>query len=180
MARTSKNESEVAKLRLIIVHSTEIYIPLNLNESPFNVGICLELPDFNVEQVQILAQRDRVNLTLPQIQQLMQKVGGHPYLTRQAISQLRNHSNLSLEALLDAAATESGIYSAHLRHLWNLLQRRSELVEAFKQVVNTDYPIRLEPSQAYQLQSIGLIKFAGNAVVIRCDLYRQYFRDRLE
>ena len=45
------------KLRLIVVHSTEIYVPLQLNQSPFNVGLPIQLDDFNLEEVQQLAQR---------------------------------------------------------------------------------------------------------------------------
>lgn len=33
------------KLRLVVVHSTEVYIPLNINQSPFNVGLPIELPE---------------------------------------------------------------------------------------------------------------------------------------
>ena len=46
---------EWKKLRLIVAHSTEVYIPLNVNQSPFNVGLPIELPEFNLEQVQDLA-----------------------------------------------------------------------------------------------------------------------------
>ncbi|MEA5628330.1 AAA-like domain-containing protein [Nostoc sp. UHCC 0251] len=33
-------------LRLIIVHSPEVYILLDLNKSPFNVGLAIELQIF--------------------------------------------------------------------------------------------------------------------------------------
>ena len=32
------------QLRLVVVYSTEVYIPLNINQSPFNVGVPIELP----------------------------------------------------------------------------------------------------------------------------------------
>lgn len=32
--------------RLIVVHSTEVYIPLDVNKSPFNVGLPIELPEY--------------------------------------------------------------------------------------------------------------------------------------
>jgi hypothetical protein len=35
------------RLRLIVVHSTEVYLPLDVNQSPFNVGLPIELPEFN-------------------------------------------------------------------------------------------------------------------------------------
>jgi hypothetical protein len=45
------------KFRLIVTHSTEIYIPLQIHQSPFNVGLALKLPEFDWEQTQELAKR---------------------------------------------------------------------------------------------------------------------------
>lgn len=45
-------------MRLVVIHSTEVYVTLQLNQSPFsNVGFPIELPNFNSEQVQELAKR---------------------------------------------------------------------------------------------------------------------------
>ncbi len=52
-----KNNPDWQRLRLIIVHSQEVYIPLNINQSPFNVGLGIELPEFNFEQVKDLVER---------------------------------------------------------------------------------------------------------------------------
>ncbi|MGB3639683.1 MAG: AAA-like domain-containing protein, partial [Rivularia sp. (in: cyanobacteria)] len=49
------------KMRLIVVHTTESYVPLHINQSPFNVGLAIALPHFNLEQVQELAQRYGLN-----------------------------------------------------------------------------------------------------------------------
>ena len=35
----SKRRDIWKKFRLIVVHSTEVYIPMNINQSPFNVGL---------------------------------------------------------------------------------------------------------------------------------------------
>jgi hypothetical protein len=45
------------KLRIIIVHSTEVCISLPVNQSPLNVGLSVELPEFTPEQVQDLSER---------------------------------------------------------------------------------------------------------------------------
>ena len=58
------------KLRLVIVHSTEGYIPLDINQSPFNVGLPIELQDFNLDQVTDLACRHGLQLTADQIEML--------------------------------------------------------------------------------------------------------------
>ncbi len=102
------------KLRLVLVHSKEVYIPLNINQSPFNVGLSVELQEFSPEQVQILVERHQgLNWTDAQVERLMDMVGGHPYLVRLALYQVQ-HQDITLEQLLQTAPTEAGIYSDHL------------------------------------------------------------------
>jgi serine/threonine-protein kinase len=174
-----KNEAVWKKLKLVIVHSKEVYIPLNINQSPFNVGLPIELPELNTEQVQDLVQRHDLNWSLEQVEQLMTMVGGHPYLVRVALYQIARE-RMTLEKLLQVAPTEEGPYYDHLRrHLLNL-DENTELVAAVKQVVAADKPIEIKTAEAFKLRSMGLVKFQGNAVMPLCDLYRLYFRDRLK
>jgi hypothetical protein len=168
------------KLRLIIVHSTDVYIRLNINQSPFNVGLPIELSEFTYEQVQAFAQQHELPKDTPIIQPIMQLVGGHPYLLEQAFSYLKNHPDISLSQFLQAAPTEGGIYASHLRDYWLSLQQQPALTEALKTAIHTTDPVSLDPIPAYQLQSMGLIRLMGNQGEIRCDLYRQYFRSRLK
>ena len=167
------------RLRLVVVHSTEVYIPLKINESPFNVGVQIELPELTREQVEELAGCYQLNWTAAQVTQLMDMVGGHPYLVSEALSHLKSYQNTSLEQLLQAATTEAGIYRNHLRRHWGVIQQDAELGEALKQVVMATDTVRLESTQAYQLDSMGLVRRRGNEVTPRCNLYRVYFRDRL-
>ena len=174
----AKNRDIWKKLRLIVVHSTEVYIPLNINQSPFNVGLPIELPEFNVEQVLSLARRHGLNWSSTQVEQLMAMVGGHPYLVRVALYRIAQQDT-TLDVLLQTAPTEAGPYSDHLRrHLWNL-EQSPELAAAIKKVVATNNPVRLDSIQAFKLHSIGLVHLQGNDCSPRCDLYRLYFRDRL-
>jgi serine/threonine-protein kinase len=173
-----KNEAVWKKLKLVIVHSKEVYIPLNINQSPFNVGLPIELPELNEEQVQDLVRRHRLDFSQQQLDQLMAMVGGHPYLVRVALYQIAR-GRMTLEKLLQIAPTEEGPYYDHLRrHLLNL-QENAELVAAIKEVVAADSPIEIKTAEAFKLRSMGLVKFQGNAVMPLCDLYRVYFRDRL-
>ncbi len=165
------------KLRLVVVHSTEVYIPLNINQSPFNVGLSVELPEFTREQVQDLANRHELDWTKEQIEQLMALVGGNPYLVQVALHHISGE-NITLDQLLETAVDESGIYSDYLRQqLWNLKQY-PELVSALTRVVMSQTPVELEPVQAFKLQSMGLVQ-GQNRVMPSCNLYRQYFSDRL-
>jgi len=166
------------KLRLVVVHSTEVYVPLDINQSPFNVGKNVELREFNLAQVQDLARRYGLNWTDSQIEPLMSLVGGHPYLLRKALYHLRRQ-DLTLEELLQQAPTEAGIYSDHLRrHLLNL-QHYPKLGMALRRVVSKNSSVELESELRYKLDSMGLVKLQGNEVMPRCDLYRHYFQAHL-
>lgn len=172
------------QLRLVVVHSTEDYGRLDINHSPFNVGLPVELTEFTREQVQDLAQRHQLNWGAPleadnSVTHLMAMVGGHPYLVRLALYHLAR-KDVTLQQLLKDAPTDAGIYSAHLlRHLVTL-KENTELAAALKKVMTSSEPVRLETIQGYKLHSMGLIERQGDRVTPRCELYRQYFRDRLE
>ncbi|MCU0515466.1 MAG: AAA-like domain-containing protein [Oscillatoria sp. Prado101] len=171
-------QSDIWKnFRLIIVHGTEVYIPLSNDQSPFNVGLPVELPEFNSAQVRDLAHRHGLDLTGTQVEQLMAMVGGHPHLVRLALYKIARQ-DVSLEDLLRDAPTETGIYANHLRQHLRHLEQHPELASAFKQVVETDSPVQLMPAIAYKLNSMGLVRLLGNQVTVAYDLYRQYFRQR--
>ena len=108
----------------------------------------------------------------------MAMVGGHPYLVRRALYQIAR-GRISLSQILQTAPTEEGMYSDHLRRHLSNLQDDADLVAAIKQVVAASTPVRIETGLAFKLRSMGLVKFQGNDVIPLCDLYRQYFRDRL-
>ncbi|MBW4664332.1 MAG: AAA-like domain-containing protein [Chroococcus sp. CMT-3BRIN-NPC107] len=167
------------KLRLVIVHATEAYIPLPINQSPFNVGLPIKLPEFNLEQILDLAKRHRLDtLTEEQLAKLLATIGGHPYLVRVALYHLAR-SEVSLSQLLQTAPTVAGIYSDHLRHHLANLQEHPELAAAYKQVVKAVEPLPLDAIAAYKLESMGLVKLQENQATPSCNLYRLYFREQL-
>ncbi|MBE9063656.1 AAA-like domain-containing protein, partial [cf. Phormidesmis sp. LEGE 11477] len=81
----SKDDALWQKLRLVLVHATDFYIPLNLNQSPFNVGLSLSLPSFTLDQLKELARRYELEGLLQgsgawQLKSLHCLIDGHPYL----------------------------------------------------------------------------------------------------
>ena len=166
------------KFRLVVVHSTEVYIPLDVNKSPFNVGLPIELPEFNWQQVQELARRHGLVWSAGEVEELMALVGGHPYLLRLGMYHIVRE-DVTLNQLVREAPTEAGIYGDHLRrHLWNL-EKYSELMAAMREVVNAASSVRLRSELAFKLNSMGLVNLEGNDCNPRCKLYEKYFRDRL-
>ncbi|HBB34797.1 MAG TPA: hypothetical protein DDZ80_32645 [Cyanobacteria bacterium UBA8803] len=167
------------KLRLVMAYSTEVYIPIDAHSSPFNVGESVELLEFNQEQVNDLSRRYKLELGSTSLEKLMDAVGGHPYLVGLTFKEIPRR-NASLEELLPLANMPSGIYYNHLQKLLDALTNRPELAEAMKQVVDANEPVTIEADElAFQLYSLGLVKFNKNGGMPSCKLYRQYFRDRL-
>ncbi len=167
------------KLRLILAHSTEVYVPLDINQSPFNAGVPVELLEFDKLQVKTLADIHGLNWHQTQIEQLMKLVGGHPFLVRLAMYEVSS-KNLNLEQLLQDASTEASIYSNHLRGYLEMVQKCPKLAQAFKLVVNSPEPVELDSIQIYKLHSMGLVQRQDNHVIPRSHLYREYFQRVLE
>ncbi|MGL5058565.1 MAG: AAA-like domain-containing protein [Microcoleus sp.] len=188
----SRQSETWQKLRMAVIHSTEIYISLNINQSPFNVGLPIKLSEFTAEQVQDFAQRHGLDwFDRSSVDRLMKMVGGHPYLVHLALYHLANLAQnrqqqeenevtpaADLEQLLKVAPTQTGIYSEYLRNHSIVLQQQPELAAAFQQVVAAENSVRLEPLIAYQLDSMGLVKIAENNCSVSCELYRLYFQRR--
>lgn len=166
------------KLRLIIAHSTEVYISLNIYQSPFNVGLPLRLPPFSQQQIQALAQLHGLTWATEATQSLTAMIGGHPYLIRLALYHLARQ-DVTLQQLLQDAPTHAGVYSDYLRCCLGNLKQQPELALALKQVVTAQSPIQLESVTVYQLDSMGLVHLEGNQVTPSCELYRQYFSTNL-
>jgi AAA-like domain/Effector-associated domain 4 len=163
------------KLRLIVVHSTEIYVPLDLNQSPFNVGLPIQLNSFRKEEVQQLAQRYGLDWEAgEEARQLMDMVGGHPALVHIALYHL-SRGEVTLAQLLEKAPTASGIYNHHLLRHWATLEKKPELLIALNSVMNATEPLLLEPIISHKLSSMGLIKQLGHKAISDCELYRQFF-----
>lgn len=168
------------KIRLIVVHATEVYSSLDINSSPLaGVGLTVPLPDFTPEKVQQLARQYRHNwLSTEEIQQLMKMFGGYPYLVQTAFAYLQTPQS-SLTKLLEISPTEQSPFINHLRELLGKLKLCPELASVYREVVTKNQSRTLETHQIFKLESMGLVRVEHNDCLPRCDLYRQYFSRHL-
>jgi hypothetical protein len=178
-----KNLPSWKKLRQIVIYATEVYIPLDLNQSPFNVGLPLRLPKFELEQAKDFALRYGLGLFkgdfgLSELVCLHEMVDGHPYLLHLAFSHMA-HQKMTVQQLFEQASTPTGIYGDHLRRHLNTLQKHPDLAAAFKAVLTADGDVQLGAVPAYKLESMGLVKLQEDTATPGCDLYRFYFRESL-
>lgn len=179
----AKSRQVWQRLRLVVAHSTEVYIPLNIHKSPFNVGVPIELNGLTPDQIQELAQRYGFIGSAQSTAALTTLVGGYPYLVQLTLHYLKQKVDLDLDnAPLDQLLQFSSahpVYQDHLQQQWQALEQNPSLAKAFAQVIQSAAPVKLDLTQALKLQSLGLISLQGSQARPSCALYARYFSDRL-
>jgi hypothetical protein len=145
------------KLRLIIVHATDIYIPVRKSQSPFNVGFVAELNALNHHQIEDLIQRYGFQLTVDEFEDLVSLTGGFPHLIQLSLYHSKRY-RIPLINVLQDAMTEGGIFQKSLDDLALRLQQDSRLIAGLTGVLES--PSELEPEVAFKLKSLGLIRFS--------------------
>ena len=177
--RATDSKGRWKKLRLVIAHATDPALWISdPKQSPFNVGLGMTLEDFGRDQV--LALNHRYGQPLAgesEVVRLMDLVAGHPYLLRLAISTLiRNH--WTLDDLEQAAISEKGPFSSHLRRYLSLLAQQEDLKAAVRQIL--DHGACRDEMSFQRLWAAGLIEGdLPSEVRMRCRLYHEYFGRRL-
>jgi hypothetical protein len=169
-------------LHIAIVISTHPHLLIDDHmQSPFNVGLRLELDDFSHKQVEDLNQRYIQRRIAPlkddEIPGVMSLLGGHPYLTRQAFYTMIE-KGITWELLKQIASSESGPFRSHLHFYLSQLARQPELVGGLREAIQTHKVS--DENVLHRLSAAGLIKESPqDEVKMRCGLYEQYFSKTL-
>ncbi|MEM6453154.1 MAG: AAA-like domain-containing protein [Cyanobacteria bacterium P01_D01_bin.105] len=175
----AQRSAQWERLRWVMAYSTEVYVSLSLNQSPFNVGIPLILPPFNLDQTRDLAQRYGLqSLTPQQVSQLMSLLGGKPYLLNLAFHAL-SVQKVPWDLFFKTAPTLSGIYKTHLQRYLTLLIDQPDLITALETLLSSEQSVQIDPTAAYKLASVGLVSLEGYKTHMSCRLYRDYFKEVL-
>jgi hypothetical protein len=161
------------RLNLVMVISTHPYLLIDdVNLSPFNVGLNIQLKDFTPEQVADLNQRHASPLKPPETPALMALVGGHPYLVRQAYYSLVGE-RLSLAGLQAVASSPDGPFGKHLLFYQHSLKKNPALLAAFQQLLRQQKVA--DETLLERLAAVGLIQQDGTQWRPRCGLYGEFF-----
>ena len=171
------------KLRMALAYSTEVYVPLKNSQSPFNIGLSVQLPSLTFDQVMTLVERYNLpfekGVDKGRLQDLYDLVNGHPYLIQLALYWLSEREG-TLGAVLEDAHTHAGIYRNHLQRHWEIMKRQPELKDAFAATLEQpEHGAVVDTLMAYQLERMGLVRLVGNAAVVSTELYYKYFKTLL-
>jgi class 3 adenylate cyclase len=166
------------RLSLVLVISTEPHLLIeDVAQSPFNVGVRIQLEDFDQAQVEELNRRYRSPLAEQELLTLAGFLGGHPYLTRKALYTLVTDT-LTWEQLRQIAVGAKSPFGDHLRHFLWILRDQPELRAALKQIIV--HGQCSDEVAFYRLEQAGLAKGADSKTCrCRCQLYEHYFKDML-
>ena len=166
------------KIDLVLSTSTDEYLDILDNfQSPFNVGTVVNMEDFSLEHLKELNQKYKSPFTLSELEQLIDLLRGHPYLTRKAMYEV-SLGNYSATELFAQAYADGGPFGDHLRSI--ILYRigsRPDLISAMQNVVQSQ---NVNDIQAFwQLKGAGLVEGSVNKVVWRRKLYQLFFEQYL-
>ncbi|NJD04929.1 MAG: toll/interleukin-1 receptor domain-containing protein [Methylococcaceae bacterium] len=161
---------------LVVAHSTDPVLWIDdITQSPFNVGNPIRLADFDRAQLAQLAGRYGLNVSDNRVSELHQLLGGHPYLSRQALYVL---VSTGWDGLQRTAVRPDGPFGDHLRRLVGIVNQREALRKAVLQMLQGK---PCEDEQSFQrLYAAGLA--AGDCrqqARLRCRLYEDHFRTHL-
>ncbi len=167
------------RLDIVLATSTEPYLFINRpDQSPFNVGTVLSLQDLTKAQIVHFNAIHGHPFSEPDLIRLYELTGGHPFLCRRALYEVSASGNaVDVEHFFCHAADDGGPFGDHLRrHLLKLLENPS-VIPIFHQVLSgrscgDDVAI-------HRLMGAGVVKQAGDKIVPRCAIYRDYFQRRL-
>jgi AraC-like DNA-binding protein len=170
--------SDWKKLRFILVHSYAIPLSNNLVQLPANFGITIDLPDFTQDQVADLAKRYGLERSEALSSKLINFFNGKPSLTQLALYAL-NHRATSLDELVQTCHAPDSIFAEHLLQQLYCLQNHPALLDTYKQVLQTQYPVVIPFLTMLKLKSLGLVRIDQQKAAPACELYQRFFSEVL-
>ncbi len=167
------------KLNVVLSYSTEAFLFIqDLDQSPFNVGVQVNVADFDRIKVEKLNKLHMEPVkTTQEIDALMELLGGHPFLVRKALYDLVIQ-HFHFDELIKKAYDDDGPFSDHLQRYMLHLDDQPHLRAAMKSVIYE----HTSPTDAlfYRLRSSGLVRGTDrHNVHPRCGLYAHYFKKHL-
>lgn len=140
------------RLTVVISYATEAHLFItDITQSPFNVGLRVNLRDFTLEQVVDLAGRFEEPRSTGEA--VFKVTNGHPFLTRRALGFLKSGGDL--DELRTAANEGDGPFGEHLRRLRDVVTRDAESTQETRQLLRNE-PLTSETIH-HRLWTAGLL-----------------------
>lgn len=164
------------RITLLMSYATEAHLFIkDLNQSPFNIGIRVNVTDFTKSEVTELGSRYSEQLA-GLAEEVYEVTHGHPFLARRAFSFLAE--GRSVAELSEVAPKADGPFGDHLRRFHEAVERDHELAAEVRRFLRNE-PLCL-PSTADRLVASGLLaKWTNGRLEFRVPAYRDYLSEVL-
>jgi len=159
---------------MVIGYATEAHLFIqDLNQSPFNIGCSIALPNFTLENTLDLNERYGRPVTKRQdIEDLQSLVGGQPLLTRRVFDAVAR-GRTDIATILATADSDDGLFDDHLKRVLISVSQLPVVWAALAQSLESP---NLPDSQGLQkLVAAGILaRKSGGGHVLPCALYQRY------
>ncbi|MCT7980131.1 AAA-like domain-containing protein [Laspinema olomoucense] len=174
------SQSPIVWPSIAIAYSTEPYPELDIKGSILqNVGLEVELPEFNTEEILKLAKKYRLEWSEEEVQPLKELIGGHPTLVNQALYKI-SQEQMSWSELESQATLPTGPFGDHLLKKFSIIYenyKNTDLKHCFDQLLRGG--TCTDEISKFQLEKAGLIKIDNAGVQVRFKLYQKSFTNTL-
>lgn len=165
-------DNSFENLKMVMTYSSDtIEAITSNNESPFNVGgdpIVIE--PFSLEEVSAISRKYDNEISVSTIQYIFETFGGHPYLTKNALSKLYVDL-IPLNGLKDNLIASNSPFHDHLKKVTHLIMS-NDLNNSIGKIINK---INLTVDEFFKLSAMGIIKGNRNEEEWSNKLYATHF-----
>lgn len=149
----------------------------DLTQSPFNIGLKVELGQFTPNEIDELGNHLNTNINSKLRNRIIRYTGGQPFLVHTILYHLRQNPE-SKEELFNAETAGGGIFRQHLHRYLMQFQREEKLAQAMRTVINGRGCSNAK--LAIRLESAGLARHDKQERLIPfCELYSDFFKSHL-
>jgi hypothetical protein len=172
-------EAAWSKTRWLLATSSEsAFFIDDLPQTPFNAGIKWVLSSFSPLELYKFARRYGFILDRDESTEILEYVGGHPYLVHLLMYHLFPEPYPSKEELFNAETAGSGIFRDYLHRYLIKFQEEPELARAMMSIIHGD--------QYHNVKIISRLEAAGlicqnreQKMVPFCRLYAEFFKKNI-
>ncbi len=170
----SAYDQALKKMRWLLSTSSEpSFFIEDLNQSPFNIGLRVNLNTFTAEETAEFAGRHGVAADAPMLERIQEYTGGRPFLVHLFLYHMSLHPE-GVEQFFDGQSAGGGIFLDHLNHYLKQFQKEPDLRSAMKKVMAGKGCDDVRMTD--RLEAAGLARRdPALKLVCHCRLYKDYF-----
>jgi AAA+ ATPase superfamily predicted ATPase len=170
----SAYDQTLKKMRWLLSTSSEpSFFIEDLNQSPFNVGLRVNLNTFTVEETAEFARRHGVAADATVVDRIQEYTGGRPFIVHLMLYHMALNPE-NLEQFFDGQSAGGGIFLDHLNYYLKHFQKDRDLRAAMKKVMDGKGCDDVRMTD--RLEAAGLARRdPALKLVCHCRLYRDYF-----